>query len=489
MKGAFHAFVAILLLASTARAGPEFRVSTGLLMLFDGGRKTPIRYKTQTDLNFEEGGSVRVFSTVTPEGLAEVEVLARSKVDFYFLGADVSLAPSGTIRATVEDIKHPQIKLTWDGGTASPSKVLQTPEELLSYFIVLQPPVFSKSPIADDDLSKIYPQNGQSSDQDRSGPNDSKDAVEVDFPFASPSPPKDQGPNSAKPSPTPTTSPRPKPSPSPRARPCPSQKDSDKALLAETAHSPPCQSPTPNQKTAPANSRPTPEASAEPSQSPSPDLMPDLPTTASDSPSPSPAHILKSLLPGPAPAATPAVLTGTERKCPPSAVKGPQRAENFAKEQVDPLNLTAAEPPKAMPEMHAPIANLTPEFLPLLRPAAPGPNSSPNPKRALPKQAGESRKDEPLSPVNIERPDIVLGGQKEFTPVLRALPVDKDPGLRNGDAPLEAQKPPRNVPEPVVLNRELLTAQAPEPQPTPFVISSAITKKNPPRQVAQKPNL
>ena len=102
MKQAFQAFVAFLLLVCTARAGQEFRVVTGLLTLFDGGKKTPIRYNTQTDVNFQEGGSVRVFSTVTPEGMAEVEVMARSKVDFYFLGADVSLAPSGTIRATVE---------------------------------------------------------------------------------------------------------------------------------------------------------------------------------------------------------------------------------------------------------------------------------------------------------------------------------------------------------------------------------------------------
>jgi hypothetical protein len=72
MKRTIHAFMVFVLLISTARAGPEFRVVAGLLTLFDSGKKIPVRYNTQTDVNFEEGGSVRVFSTVTPEGMAEV---------------------------------------------------------------------------------------------------------------------------------------------------------------------------------------------------------------------------------------------------------------------------------------------------------------------------------------------------------------------------------------------------------------------------------
>jgi hypothetical protein len=495
MKQAFQAFVAFLLLVCTARAGPEFRVVTGLLTLFDGGKKTPIRYNTQTDVNFQEGGSVRVFSTVTPEGMAEVEVMARSKVDFYFLGADVSLAPSGTIRATVENIQHPQIKLTWDGGIASASKVLQTPEELFSYFIVSQPPVFSKSPIADDELSRIYPQTG-ASDPSRSDPPDTKDAVEVDFPVAAPSPTKGSVGSSAKP--TATGSPRPKPSPSPRSRPAQAPKESEKALLALTVHTPPDPSPTP--KSAPAHSGRTPEPIAKPTSSPSPDLMPDLPT--SDFPSPEiilggrtsaeprarqtaaqlransreqaaaleTVPILKSLLPD----ATPVASTAALRNTIPASVQSPQLEKDLTGQKVDLLDRTGAQAPETMPAMHAPVAKLVPEILPLILPS--GSDQNPHRRRSLPAQAVNAPKDGPLSAASIQRPDIVLGGQKEYAQVLRAMPVDNVAGLRHD---VSAQNPRENVPDPVVFAREPFATRTPEPQTTPFVISSAITRKNP----------
>src|SRR5271165_1037682 len=208
----FPVLASTFLLASAAEAGPEFRVASGLLMLFDGGKTTPLRYNTQTDLNFVEGGSVRVFSTVTPQGTADVEVLARSKVDFYFVGADVSLAPSGSIRAGVENLQHPEIKLSWDGGTASASKVSQTPEELLSYLIVSQPPVFSKSPIGDEDLSKIFPSHSAATAP--APPPETNDAVEVDFPGDSVSSAnpgqKSEAKPATSPSPTATVAPTPK---------------------------------------------------------------------------------------------------------------------------------------------------------------------------------------------------------------------------------------------------------------------------------------
>jgi hypothetical protein len=493
MKRTLHAVVAFLLLVCVARAGPEFRVVTGLLTLFDSGRKTAIRYNTQTDVNFEEGGSVRVLSTVTPEGMADVEIMARSKVDFYFLGADVSLAPSGTIRATVENIQHPQIKLTWDGGIASASKVLQTPEELLSYFIVSQPPVFSKSPIADDELSRIYPQTEPSADHSRSP--DSKDAVEVDFPFASPSPTKGPEGNSANPAAT--GSPRAKPSPSPSHRPAPSRPESKKALLAQTAHSLPVSSPTP--ESASTNAGQMPEPIAKPSPSPSPDLMPDLPisdfpspeiilgggtsanprtgqtaaeprtkhgnqTTASDT-----TPILKSLLPGAAPVTTPTALTSAT----PASIQSPQLAKNLTGQPMDLLDWTDARPPKEMPTMHAPTAKRVLKILPLILPS--GIEPAPRPRRATSVQAMNTFKDGPLPPVSVQRPDIVLGGQQEFMEVQRALPADNDPGLGHDAAVQEAQE---RTPDPVLLSRAPLT-KGPSPQITPFVISSAITRKNP----------
>jgi hypothetical protein len=496
MKRAIHAFMVFVLLISTARAGPEFRVVAGLLTLFDSGKKIPVRYNTQTDVNFEEGGSVRVFSTVTPEGTAEVEVLARSKVDFYFLGADVSLAPSGTIRATVENIQHPQIKLTWDGGVASASRVLQTPEQLLSYFIVSQPPVFSKSPIADDELSRIYPQTESSADPSHPASLDIKDAVEVDFPFAAPSPVKSPAENSAQP--TATASPRPKPSPSPRSRPSPSQTKSDKALLAQTAPSPPSPSPTP--KPVVPHSRQTPEPIAKPASSPAPDLMPDLPT--SDSPSPdtilgggtvggfrvrqsavqpsvkqkqqaatsAPSSettpILKSLQSDADPVATPAALLNSL----PSSIQGPQHAKNLTAQPIDLLYWTGVQIPKAMPAMHAPTAKLVPEFLPII----PGSDQAPHSRRALPSQA-LNNKDGPQSAENIQRPEIVLGGQKEFTQVRRAVPADKA-GLADAAT---VQRPRESLPGPVLLYRQPFVIQGPSPQATPFVISSAITRKDP----------
>jgi hypothetical protein len=480
MRRALQVFVATLLVISSARAGPEFRVATGLLMLFDGGRKTPIRYHTQTDLNFEEGGSVRVFATVTPEGMADVEVLARSKVDFYFLGADVSLAPSGTIRATVEDIKHPQIKLTWDGGTASASKVLQMPEELLSYFIVSQPPVFSKSPIADDELSRIYPQNGHITGQSQSESSDLKDAVEVDFPFASPTPAKDPGANAAKSAASPSL----RPKPSPRSRSTPSQKGADRALLAQAAQSAP--GPSPALKSASSHPTQTPKTHPKPSPSPSPDLMPDLPTTTSDSPSATTAEVLgNSISTGPAHALqsareemekegiawipTPETTPILDALHAPDT--DPRLAENIARQQMALLDWPGVEAPKAMPAMHPSIVNLVPEILPLILSAGPAQNPRSNPNQASSEQAADKPEEGPLRRANIQRPDFVLGGQKEFAQVLRALPAEREPGLRN-DARLRAPKPLANVPDPVLLHGEPLGSQAPGPQPTQFVISS-----------------
>jgi hypothetical protein len=496
MKRTIHAFMVFVLLISTARAGPEFRVAASLLTLFDSGKKIPVRYNTQTDVNFEEGGSVRVFSTVTPEGMAEVEVLARSKVDFYFLGANVSLAPSGTIRATVENIQHPQIKLTWDGGVASASKVLQTPEQLLSYFIISQPPVFSKSPIADDELSRIYPPES-SADRSRQASPDIRDAVEVDFPFATPSPAKSPAENSSQP--TATASPQPKPSPSPRSRPSPSQTKSDKALLAQTAPSPP--SPLPTPKPVAPHSRQTPEPIAKPAPSPAPDLMPDLPT--SDSPSPdtilgggttavfrvrqsaaqpcaqqkqqaatsAPSSettpILTSLQSDADPVATPAARPNAH----PSSIQGLHRAQNLTAQPIDLLDWTGVPIPRAMPAMHAPTAKLVPEFLPII----PGPDPAPHSRRALPSQA-VNNKGRPQSAQNIQRPEIVLGGQKEFTQVRRAAPADKDPGQADAAT---IQRPRENVPGPILLYRQPFVTQGPSPQATPFVISSAIIRKNP----------
>jgi hypothetical protein len=553
-KRLFPVLVSTFLLASAAEAGPEFRVARGLLMLFDGGKTTPIRYNTQTDLNFVEGGSVRVFSTVTPQGTADVEVLARSKVDFYFVGADVSLAPSGSIRAAVENLQHPEIKVSWDGGTASASKVLQTPEELLSYFIVSQPPVFSKSPIGDEDLSKIFPSH--SAVAAPAPPPETNDAVEVDFPGDSASSANPAQKGQAKPAisaaPTATAAPTPKAvvSPTPRSHPRRSKNESDKALLATLPQSTPGQpaalttspqpspapspepllqngpeiptsSPTPTQNSllTSGKSNPTRKAVAEASPAASPELIPDLPAMASESPTPLPApspakpsvdansspsdhqaaqgtatgkkqpgdkpergpdHILKSLVANTDPPATASPVKASKHKPAPRPVnKGrtaapisAKGAEQFAKRQIEPLNLTASETPKAMPRMPALLeTNPGPEFLPIIQPQGPNPKASVQIKGQRPE---EQKKDKTAKTgtQTSECPDIVLGSQQ--VEVRRALPVEQD-----RDAPLEAEKPPDNVPGPVVLSRQATTEQ-PQPQSTPFVISSAIKKSPPP---------
>ena len=316
IKRLFSVLIFTLLLTFAAAAGPEFRVAGGLLMLFDGGKTTPIRYNTQTDLNFAEGGSVRVFSTVTPEGTADVEVLARSQVDFYFLGADVSLASSGTVRATVENLRHPEIKVRWDGGTASASKILQTPEELLSYFIISQPPVFSHSPISDDDLAKIFP--SQNAGATASPTPESNDAVEVDFPLESTSAPNARDKSQAKPTSSPKVKAALSPTPGATVSPTPRRTQSDRALMAALGQASPGQSPTSTPPAPQPTPLPTtdplleagpelpvpsptptlntpllsPRASATPGAvadtSPSPELMPELPSSASEAAIPAP---------------------------------------------------------------------------------------------------------------------------------------------------------------------------------------------------------
>ena len=555
IKRLFPVLVSTFLLASAAEAGPEFRVASGLLMLFDGGKTTPIRYNTQTDLNFVEGGSVRVFSTVTPQGTADVEVLARSKVDFYFVGADVSLAPSGSIRAAVENLQHPEINVSWDGGTASASKVLQTPEELLSYFIVSQPPVFSKSPIGDEDLSKIFPSHSAAAAP--SPTPETNDAVEVDFPGDSASSANPVQQRQAKPAmspaPTATAAPTPKAvvSPTPSSHPRRSKNESDKALLAALPQStagppaalttPPQPSPSPSPEpllqTGPEVPTPSPAPTqnslltsaksnakgvTEPSPAPSPELMPDLPAIASESPTPfpdsSPAkplvdqntslsdhqaaqgtgtdkkqpgdkperipdHVLKSLVTNADPSATPSPVKAPKHKPAPTSVnKGrtvapisAKGAEQFTNRQIEPLNLTGSETPKAMPRMPALVeTNPGPQFLPIIKPQGPDREANVQIKEQPPE---ENKKDNGQARhPDIECPDIVLGSRQKPKEVRRALPVQQD-----GDAaPLEAEKPPDNVPGPVVLSWQTSTEQQMPPQPTPFVISSAIKKSVPP---------
>ena len=549
IKRLFPVLGSTFLLASAAEAGPEFRVASGLLMLFDGGKTTPIRYNTQTDLNFVEGGSVRVFSTVTPQGTADVEVLARSKVDFYFVGADVSLAPSGSIRAAVENLQHPEIKVSWDGGAASASKVLQTPEELLSYFIVSQPPVFSKSPIGDEDLSKIFPSH--SAVAAPSPPPETDDAVEVDFPGDSASSANPVQQSQAKPamSPAPTAAAAPTPkavvSPTPRSHPRRSKNESDKVLLAALPQSTPGQpaalttpsqpspspspehlvqngpelptpipTPTQNGPLTSGKSNPTPKEVAEASPAPSPELMPDLPAMAPESSTPlpdaSPAkplvdhntspsdhlaaqgtgtdkkqlgdkpdrmpdHVLKSLVANADPSPTASPLKAPKHKPAPTLVnKGrtaaaisAEGAEQFTNRQIEPLNVTGSETPKAMPRMPALVeTNPGPQFLPIIKPQGANPEANVQIKEQRPEEQkndnGQARH------LNIECPDIVLGSRQKPNEVRRALPVEQD----GNAAPLEAERPPDNFPAPVVLSRQTTTEQQMPPQPTSPEITS-----------------
>jgi hypothetical protein len=78
----------------------------------------------------------------------------------------------------------------------------------------------------------------------------------------------------------------------------------------------------------------------------------------------------------------------------------------------------------------------------------------------------------------IEPPDIVIGAQEKHKEVRKALPVDEGPN----DVALEAEKPPQNVPSPVVINRQLTTEQQPQSLPPLCVISSAFKKTFPPQQ-------
>jgi hypothetical protein len=180
------------------------------------------------------------------------------------------------------------------------------------------------------------------------------------------------------------------------------------------------------------------------------------------------APILKSLLPGAAPASPPVGLVSRN----PSAIKDIRDAEELAKMQQELLDGTGVQAPRPMPKMHAPIANQVPDFLPLTRPAGTGPNTQP--RRRLPEQAANQSNDGPPRNVTIERPDIVLGGQREFTQVLRALPADDDRGLGNEAV---VQTPQGVVPDLVVLYRKPHPVPGPRFQATPFVISSTITGK------------
>jgi hypothetical protein len=421
IKRLFPVLLSTFLLASAAKAGPEFRVASGLLMLFDGGKTTPIRYNTQTDLNFVEGGSVRVFSTVTPQGTADVEVLARSKVDFYFVGADVSLAPSGSIRATVENLRHPEIKVSWDGGTASASKILQTPEELLSYFAVSQPPVFSKSPISDDDLLKIFPSHSAAAAA--SPPPETNDAVEVDFPGDAASPANAVQKSQAKPaiSPAPTAT----ASPPPRSQPRRSKNEPDKALLATLPQStlgrpaalrtPPQPSPSPSpeplQETGPELPNPspapmqnslltsakpnaTPKVIAEASPAPSPEPMPELPAMASESPAPLP-------LPASSPA-KPLVEGNTS----PFEGRAAQAAATDKKQRGDKPEKEPDHILKSLMASAGPSATASPVNASKHKPALPSVNKSSTNAPILSKGAGQFAKGqiEPLSLTGSETP-------------------------------------------------------------------------------------
>jgi hypothetical protein len=546
IKRLFSVFIFTLLLTFAAAAGPEFRVAGGLLMLFDGGKTTPIRYNTQTDLNFAEGGSVRVFSTVTPEGTADVEVLARSQVDFYFLGADVSLASSGTVRAAVENLRHPEIKVSWDGGTASASKIVQTAEELLSYFIVSQPPVFSHSPISDDDLAKIFP--SQSAGATASPTPESNDAVEVDFPLDSTSAPNAGRKSQAKP----TSSPKAAFSPTPGATvsPTPRRTQSDRALLAALGQATPGQSraatlpgpqPTPLPTTDPLleagpelpvpSPTPTlntpllsPRASATPGAvadtSPSPELMPDLPLSASEAATPAPlgkpspvplltdantgtsqenrapritangkkppgekpqkepGPLLKSLVASAGPSAIPDAAKASKHKSlftQALANHLARRTGQVAKTPVEPLNLAGVGTPTAMPRMPALLeTNSGPQFLPIIKLEPPSREASTQNKEELPT---EQQKENGPASRPIEPPDIVIGVQEKPKEVRKALPVDEGPN----DVPLEAEKPPQNVPPLVVIDRQLTTEQQPQSLP-PLCVISSIKKTFPPQQ-------
>lgn len=201
-----------------------------------------------------------------------------------------------------------------------------------------------------------------------------------------------------------------------------------------------------------------------------------------DKPERGPNHILKSLVANADPPATASPVKASKRKLSltsvskgrtpaPIAAKG---AEQFAKRQIEPLNLTGSETPKAMPRMPAlPETNPGPQLLPILKPQGPNPKASVQikgqPLEEQQKDNGQARHP------NIERPDFVLESQQKPKEVRRALPVDQD----RDAVPLEAEKPPDNVPGPVVLSRQT-TTQQPQPQSTPFVISSAIKKSVPP---------
>jgi hypothetical protein len=126
-----------------------------------------------------------------------------------------------------------------------------------------------------------------------------------------------------------------------------------------------------------------------------------------------------------------------------------------------------------MPRMPALLeTNRGPQFLPIIKLEPSSPEASTQIKEQLPK---EQQKENGQAGRPIEPPDIVIGAQEKPKEVRKALPVDKGPN----DVPLEAEKPPQNVPPPVVINRQPTTEQ--QSQPTLFVISS-IKKTFPPQQ-------
>jgi hypothetical protein len=414
-------FIALLFLARVAQADPEFRVVTGQLMVFDSGKMTPIRYNTQTDVDFAEAGSVRVFCTVEPQGVAEVEVLARSQVKFYFLGADVVLGPSGSIRATVEDIKQPRIKLSWEGGTATASKVLQTPEELLPYFFVSLPPVFSQSPIGDDDLEKMYPKK-----PGNLGPSptpESNEAVEVDFPLET------------IPSPSPASSPFPAKDKS-KPKPSPAGSSEDKAWLANSVEANAGSLIHKHQFTPITRESPVPSPAT---RSPSPASPPEMP-----------APMLKTLQPTVKPHDVP-----VSRYAFISPLVSPP---HFAQMLVEPLTWMAAHARQGMPEIHVRQSTLSIELIPASLPVTPDP---------VDKSGGET---------NSEAPGIALIGQKDRL-LIAASPAVNGRLLPQNPSAQTQQRSSPNVRGPVLLNRTP-SGTIPTAHATPCIISPAIPEKS-----------
>jgi hypothetical protein len=118
--------------------------------------------------------------------------------------------------------------------------------------------------------------------------------------------------------------------------------------------------------------------------------------------------------------------------------------------------------------------NCGPQFLPIIKLEPPSPEAGTQNKEELPT---EQQKENGPASRPIEPPDIVIGVQEKPKEVRKALPVDEGPN----DVPLEAEKPPQNLPPLVVINRQLTTEQQPQSLP-PLCVISSIKKTFPPQQ-------